>query len=46
MAVMAMLALPEEPGNRRERIASAVMVAVVVVVVALFVFSLLDAYVF
>ncbi len=43
---MAIAVLPEGPRNRLERVGEAVLVVVVVAIVVLFVYSLLDAYVF
>jgi hypothetical protein len=43
---MAIAVMPEEPPSRWERLAGALFAAIVLVVAALFVFSMLDAYVF
>jgi len=46
MAAMAIVVLPEGPRDRWDRILNAILVLAVAFVVALLVYSLLDAYVF
>ncbi len=43
---MAIAVVPEPPQNRWERVGNTLVIIVVVVVLALFVYSMLDAYVF